>query len=82
VLELGRNHLGSDTPRAIAESPAMAELEELNLEDNHIGDEGALAMAASPHLGRLRLLEIANNGLTALGKAVLLRRFGRDVALV
>jgi uncharacterized protein (TIGR02996 family) len=82
VLELGRNHLGSETVKAIAQCPAMAELEELNLEDNHIGDDGALALASSPYLDRLHLLEIASNGLTALGKAVLLRRFGRDVALV
>jgi uncharacterized protein (TIGR02996 family) len=82
VLELGRNHLGSDTARAIAGCAALAELEELNLEDNHIGDEGALALASSPHLRRMQMLEIGNNGLTALGKAVLLRRFGRDVVLV
>jgi uncharacterized protein (TIGR02996 family) len=82
VLELGRNHVGTDTARAIAACPAMTELEELNLEDNRIGDDGALALASSPYLGRLRLLEIGNNGLTALGKAVLLRRFGRDVVLV
>jgi uncharacterized protein (TIGR02996 family) len=82
VLELSRNHLGSDTVISIAECPAMAELEELNLEDNHIGDDAAQALASSCYMDRLRLLEIGKNGLTALGKAVLLRRFGRDVVLV
>jgi uncharacterized protein (TIGR02996 family) len=77
ALELGRNHLGAESAVALATCSAMAELTELGLEDNRIGDEGALALAASPFLGKLRLLDVGNNGLSAAGKAVLLRRFGR-----
>jgi hypothetical protein len=60
----------------------MAELEELNLEDNHVGDAGAMALATSPHLNKLRLLNVVNNGLTELGQALLLSKFGRDRTLV
>src|SRR5262249_5661235 len=81
LLDLGRNHVSSETAVEIADCDAMADLEELNLDDNHVGDEGALALASSKYLTRLRRLSVANNGLTEIGRAVLLSRFGRDRVL-
>lgn len=81
-LHLGHNHIDREGAEALAQNPALAGVRELGLEDNRMGDEGALALARSPHLGKLRWMDTANNGLTAAGKAVLLRRFGRDVVLV
>jgi uncharacterized protein (TIGR02996 family) len=46
--------VGDHGIRALASSPALGNLERLELFGNGIGSEDAIALARSPHLGRLR----------------------------
>lgn len=82
VLDLSHNHIDREGAVVLATSPLFERLEELDLEDNRICDEGAFALASSPVLGRLHFLDVGSNGLTALGQAMLLRRFGHSRVLV
>ena len=43
---------------ALASSPYLRSLTDLDLSDNPIGDEGALALAAAPHLAGLKFLHL------------------------
>jgi uncharacterized protein (TIGR02996 family) len=82
MLDISRNYIDHEGAVALATSPVFADLEELDLEANQLSDEGAVALAISPGLGKLHFLDAGSNDLTVLGKAVILRRFSRRVALV
>jgi hypothetical protein len=75
-LDLWGCQLGPDV-RALAESPHLSGLKELNLSRNDLGDEEAVAVAESPYLAALQKLDVADNPrLTDTGAELLLRRFG------
>jgi uncharacterized protein (TIGR02996 family) len=68
---------GPSLAQALAASPHLATVRELDLHGNNVGDEGARALAASPHLGALRVLVLSFNlinveGVRALAASVLL----------
>jgi uncharacterized protein (TIGR02996 family) len=62
-------NLGADGAQAVAESPLMARVTELNVASNQIGDDGIAALAASPRVANLRKLYASGNGITADGAA-------------
>jgi Ran GTPase-activating protein (RanGAP) involved in mRNA processing and transport len=49
--------------RALAASPLLVRLTDLNLSHNAIGSEGAQALAASPHLARLTKVHLSRIGI-------------------
>jgi uncharacterized protein (TIGR02996 family) len=53
--------------RALARSPHLANLRQLNLGVQEIGPEGARALADSPHLGRLTDLDLSGNDIGDAG---------------
>lgn len=78
VLRLSRNNIGPGGARALAESPAMENVQVLDLDINSVGDAGLAALAQSPYLGNLRSLllrenRIGDNGVRALARSELLR---------
>ena len=60
-LNLHEQRLGEEGARALAGSPHLAKLTELDLGENRIGDEGARALAGSPHLAKLTTLHLEGN---------------------
>ncbi len=58
ALNLERCGFGTEGAIALAASPAIAELRELNAGTNALGDEGFAALVRSPRLGRLRRLDL------------------------
>ena len=55
----------------LAESPHLANLTSLNLENNDIDDAGAQALAASPYLQKLTRLDLMNAGIGDTGAQAL-----------
>jgi hypothetical protein len=75
-LDLWGCQLGADVA-ALARSPYLSGLWELNLSRNDLGDDEAKALAESPHLGALQVFGAADNPrLTADGLRLLQGRFG------
>jgi uncharacterized protein (TIGR02996 family) len=77
VIDLRRVQMGPAGAQALAASPALRAVEELDLEANVLGDAGLAALAASPHLTRLRVLSLRENrisddGVRALARSPLL----------
>ena len=64
VIDLRRVEMGPAGARTLAESRALATVEELDLDGNFIGDAGLSALATSPHLGRLRVLSVRENRIS------------------
>jgi uncharacterized protein (TIGR02996 family) len=58
---------GPSLAQALAASPHLATIRELDLHGNNVGDEGAAALAASPHLGALRVLALSFNLINVEG---------------
>jgi Leucine-rich repeat (LRR) protein len=56
---------------ALAASPYLSNLTELDLNSNGIGAKGAAALAASPYLSNLTELDLTYNGIGAKGAAAL-----------
>jgi len=70
-LDFELAEIGNQGAVAIAQSPGMANLEELRLVDNNIGPEGAEAVAASPHLRKLRELDLGTSRIGDRGEIAL-----------
>jgi uncharacterized protein (TIGR02996 family) len=69
-----RNAVGPAGLAALAASPVLAGLEELDLSHNPVGDAGLAALAASPHAVALRKLKLTkcdlhDEGVIALARA-------------
>ncbi len=60
-LGLRANRFGPEGAAALAASPIVDELEELDVQGSPIGDAGCLAIAGSPRLRRLRALAIGGD---------------------
>jgi uncharacterized protein (TIGR02996 family) len=60
-LDLSQCRIGDAGARAIAESPGVAHVQELLLNNTEITDEGALAIANSPYLNALTNLSIPHS---------------------
>jgi uncharacterized protein (TIGR02996 family) len=82
-LYLGRNQLGADGVRALANSPRLARLTHLDLDYNDVPAGALEELAASRRLRRLKALYLrCGKGLTPRLKARLQRRFGEGVCRV
>jgi len=66
ILRLPQNMVGPIGASALAESPVVAAMEELNLESNVIGNKGLESLAQSPYL-RLKRLIVTSNGIDDQG---------------
>lgn len=78
-LQLYACEIGDKGAQALARSPVLTTLEDLDLTYNDLTDEGAQALAASPYLERLNpggLNIERGNRLTANGTQALRERFG------
>ena len=64
---------------ALAASPRLARLTELDLRDNRITDVGAVALAGSPHLAQLDEISLYGNPISRAARAELRERFGERV---
>ena len=74
VLDLALNkHITGTAAIAIANSPYMSNLSELNLYWGDIGVHGAEALAASEHVASLRKLVISNSRIRDVGLVALAR---------
>jgi uncharacterized protein (TIGR02996 family) len=78
AIDLRRLEMGPAGARALADSPALENVESLDLEGNFLGDAGLAALAASPHLTHLRVLSlrenrIGDNGARALARSPLMK---------
>jgi uncharacterized protein (TIGR02996 family) len=87
-LYLCDNVLTNEGARALAECPALANLEILEVRGRFhtfplpsFGDAGAFALADSPHLRRLKRLDVRWNFLGDRAVEALRRRFGERVLL-
>jgi uncharacterized protein (TIGR02996 family) len=73
-------NVGPDAVLALADHPAAAQLEELDLAYNNVSSEGIRALVESPHLGALKRLALGN--VASRGdRARLRQRFGEGVEL-
>lgn len=68
-LELRDHPLSAETVRALAASPALAEVRDLRLWACGVGEAGALALAASPNVAQLERLELAYHPSRPVGDA-------------
>jgi uncharacterized protein (TIGR02996 family) len=66
-LTIFASHAGDQIARALAASPCVCNLRELNLGRNRIGDEGAAALVQSANLADLTALDLRENNLTEAG---------------
>lgn len=64
ILSVSQSLVSNGGARAIAESPAFANLERLSLHSNAIDDNGADALVGSPHLAGLRYLNLYENRIS------------------
>jgi hypothetical protein len=70
-LAVQQTELTTASVRALANSPLLDQLTELELTYNQIGDEGAAVLAVSPRISRLRRLEISECGIGEEGARAL-----------
>src|SRR5262249_43453081 len=70
-LSLGYWPVGDAGAKALAHSPALANLTRLGLRSCDIGDAGAKALFGSPHLQRLVELDLSDNAVGASARALL-----------
>lgn len=54
---------------ALADSPYLTRLADLDLADNAIGDAGLRSLVGSSHLAHLRRLDVSHNGIGEIGEA-------------
>ncbi len=73
VRRLKFTNLGPEGALALATSPYLTALEELDLSGCSVDDAAALALAAAPALGRLVTLDLGHNNLTGQAASALLR---------
>jgi uncharacterized protein (TIGR02996 family) len=78
ILWGSRRRIGNAGAVALAASPHLRNLRQLDLHHNPIGDEGARALLASPHLAGLTSLVLATENLSPTVGAELKRRFGGE----
>jgi uncharacterized protein (TIGR02996 family) len=62
-LDLGRNKLGDEGVRALAESPLLGHLTSLDLHRVYAGPSSLIALVQSPHCRRLQSLDLTLNKL-------------------
>jgi hypothetical protein len=79
-LSLASHDIGEAGARALAASPHLAGLKELDMSRNHVGAAGAAALTASPRLTGLVRLNLAQNRLGHDTKRLLRARFGAGVS--
>jgi hypothetical protein len=70
-LNVQATGLTATSMRALAGSPLLDRLTELELVENQIGDEGASALAASPRISQLRQLNMGGCGIGEKGARAL-----------
>ena len=70
------NGLGLDGLRAVAASPRLGQLRELDVQSSPFGDEGGRALCESAHLNRITRLGVYNCGIGEDVTAALRARFG------
>jgi len=63
--------LDAEGMRALAQSPYLGRLQELDLYSNNLGDAGVSALATAVWLPQLTFLNLSDNGVSALGLAML-----------
>jgi hypothetical protein len=73
--------VGDDGARALAESPHLTRLKELDLTQTNIGTAGALALAAAPNLDNVEVLLLRWNPFDNTARRALRTRFKRRVAM-
>ncbi len=76
TLWLSANPIGDEGVRALARSPWMAQLRELNLDGTGMSDAGAEALLQSPHVDSIRKLICLKNELSEEMEQRLSRKFG------
>lgn len=72
ALDLRHLKMGPTGARALAETPALADVEILLLDGNAVGDAGLTALATSPHIRRLRTLSLRENRVSDDGVRALI----------
>jgi uncharacterized protein (TIGR02996 family) len=70
-LALPRSGIGPDGARALAKSPVLAAVRELDLTGNQLADDGTRAVAESDHLPNLRRLVLMHNRVGDIGARAL-----------
>src|SRR5262245_23679437 len=73
MVDLRRVEMGPAGARALAASPALVNVEALDLEGNPLGDAGLSALAESPYLTQLRVLSLRENRISDDGVRALAR---------
>ena len=67
---------------ALADSPYLTAVTELNLGGNRIGDVAGRALAAAPHLSNRASIQIDGAKLSRETRTLLRKRFGQTIALM